>query len=61
MSGYNVACLILSLLVLAYIPAIVAAYKNRRFSRWYIYALVLFPVALFHSFSLKTATSCQRV
>lgn len=31
----------------------IAAYKNRRFSGWYIYGVVLFPVAFLHSLMLK--------
>ena len=53
MAGYKVACFILSLIIASYIPAMIAAYRNRRFSKWYVYALVLFPVALFHSILLK--------
>lgn len=31
----------------------IAAYKNHRFSRWYVYSFILFPFALFHSIMLK--------
>ena len=53
MLGYNIACLILTLLTASFIPAIIASYKNQRFSKWYPYSVLLFPVALVHAIALK--------
>lgn len=52
-TGYYFACFFLLMLLLAFIPAMVAAHKTHRFTGWYIYSLFLFPVALAHSLMLK--------
>lgn len=52
-TGYYIACSILGLIIAAFIPAMIAACKQSRFSRWYAYSLVLFPFALAHSILLK--------
>ena len=44
---------ILVLVIAAFIPAFIAACKGLRFSKWYIYALVLFPIAMVHSLIIK--------
>ncbi len=44
---------VLSLLLMAFIPAIIAAVKRRSFSRWYIYGVLLFPVSVAHALFLK--------
>ena len=53
MTGYYIACAILTVLILAFFPAMAAAYKQHRFSRWYVYAVFLLPVAAIHSVLLK--------
>lgn len=58
MTGYYIACSILGLVIAAFIPAMVAACKERRFSRWYIYSVLLFPFALVHSIILKKPKHC---
>jgi len=52
-TGYNIACLILTLLTVSFVPAIIACHKNHRFSRWYVYSVLLFPIALVHAVLLK--------
>lgn len=61
MNGYNIACLILTLLILAFMPAMIAAYKNHHFSRWYIYGVLVLPVAFIHSLLLKKPFYCINV
>jgi len=46
----------LAVLLAAYIPGIIAAEKEHRFSVWYIYGVVLLPVAIIHSLLLKKPT-----
>jgi uncharacterized protein YjbI with pentapeptide repeats len=41
---------------LAFIPARIAAQKNRRFLNWYVYGFALFFVALFHALLLRSET-----
>lgn len=53
MIGYLISCVVLALILAAFIPAMIAANKDYRFVKWYVYALVLFPVALVHSLKLK--------
>lgn len=53
MAGYYFACFILVVLILAFIPAMVAAHKKHHFTGWYVYSVFLFPVALAHSLTLK--------
>ncbi len=52
---------VLSLLLLAFIPAIIAAVKKRSFSRWYIYGVLLFPVAVVHAVLLKNPFDCVEI
>lgn len=52
-AGYYFACFFLLILLLAFIPAMVAARKTHRFTGWYVYSLFLFPIALAHSMMLK--------
>lgn len=53
MAEYYLACFILFVLILAFIPAMVAAFKKRHFTGWYVYSVFLFPIALAHSLTLK--------
>ena len=53
---YFLVALILFVVIAAFVPAIIAACKNLHFSKWYIYALFLFPVALVHSLVIKKAS-----
>ena len=46
----------LGVLLAAYIPGIIAAEKEHRFSVWYIYGVLLLPVAIVHSLLLKKPT-----
>lgn len=50
---YYLVIAILVLVIAAFVPAIIAACKDLHFSKWYIYALLLFPVALVHSLIIK--------
>ncbi len=52
---------VLSLLLLAFIPAIIAAIKKRSFSRWYVYGILLFPVAVVHAVLLKKPFDCVEI
>ncbi|MBE7033963.1 MAG: hypothetical protein E7406_07035 [Ruminococcaceae bacterium] len=52
-SAYYFLYATLGILLIAYIPAIIAANKERSFSKWYVYGAVLFPVAFIHSLILK--------
>ena len=53
MFGYVISCIILGLILLGYIPAMIAASKNHSFLRWYLFGALLFPVALICSLVLK--------
>ncbi len=53
MSAYRFAYGTLLVLLAAFIPGIIAAGKEYRFSRWYIYGFFLLPVAFVHSLILK--------
>lgn len=53
MSAYYYAYGTLGVLLMAFIPGIIAAEKEHRFSRWYLYGILLFPVAFIHSLLLK--------
>lgn len=53
MLGYIISCIILGLILLGYIPAMIAAGKNHPFLRWYIFGVIIFPVALIYSLCLK--------
>ncbi len=53
MSAYYYAYGTLLVLLAAFIPGIIAAGKEHRFSRWYVYGLFLLPVAFVHSLILK--------
>ncbi len=46
---YSSLCVFLA----AFLPAMVAAKRERSFSKWYVYSVLLFPIALIHSFVLK--------
>ncbi|MBQ3022402.1 MAG: hypothetical protein IJD91_03655 [Clostridia bacterium] len=50
---YYMVIAVLVLVILAFIPAIIAACKDLHFSKWYIYSLFLFPIALVHSIIIK--------
>ena len=43
----------LGLLLIAFIPAVIAAGKEKSFTKWYVYGAILFPIAFIHSLSLK--------
>lgn len=49
MLGYAISCVVFCLILVAFIPAMIAAHKSFSFKRWYFYGLLLFPVALIHS------------
>lgn len=53
LSAYYVAYLTLAILLAAFVPAMFAAGKERRFSKWYVYGVALLPVAFVHSLMLK--------
>lgn len=53
MSAYIIAYGVILLIIAAFFPAMIAADKEYRFSKWYIYSFLLFPVALVHSLLLK--------
>lgn len=53
MSAYRLAYGTLAVLLAAFIPGIIAAGKEHRFSRWYIYGFFLPLVAFVHSLLLK--------
>ncbi len=53
MLGYYISCIVLLLIILAFIPAMVASQKNRSFVRWHVYGVLLFPVALIHSLLIE--------
>lgn len=53
MFGHIISCIILGLILLGYIPAMIAASKNHSFLRWYLFGVILFPVALTYSIRLK--------
>ena len=53
MSAYKFAYGTLLVLLAAFIPGIIAAGKEYRFSKWYIYGCFLLPVAFVHSLILK--------
>ncbi len=42
-----------SIFVLAFIPAMIAKSKGRSAILWYVYGLLLFPIALVHSMLAK--------
>lgn len=50
---YYLVIAILFSVIAAFIPAMIAAYKDLSFAKWYIYALLLFPIALVHAIILK--------
>ncbi len=51
---YYIVYASLCVLLAAFFPAMVAAKKERSFSKWYVYSVMLFPVSLVHSFLLKS-------
>ena len=53
MTAYHFAYLTLAILLAAFIPAMFAAEKERRFSKWYVYGVFLLPFAFVHSLILK--------
>lgn len=53
MSAYYYAYGTLGVLLAAFIPGIIAAGRERRFSKWYLYGILLFPAAFIHSLFLK--------
>lgn len=50
---YYIVYTSLCVLLAAFFPAVVAAKSERSFSKWYMYSVWLFPIALIHSFLLK--------
>ena len=50
---YYIVYASLCVLLTAFFPAMVAAKRERSFSKWYAYSVLVFPVALIHSFLLK--------
>ena len=53
LNAYHFAYLTLAILLAAFIPAMFAAEKERRFSKWYVYGVFLLPIAFVHSLILK--------
>ncbi len=53
LSAYHFAYLTLAILLAAFVPAMIAAGKEHRFSRWYVYGVVLLPFAFVHSLIQK--------
>lgn len=53
LSAYHVAYSTLAVLLAAFIPGMIAAVKEHRFSKWYIYGVFLLPFAFIHSLLLK--------
>ena len=53
MSEYYIAYMTLAVLIAGFVPAIIASGKERRFSKWYVYGVILLPVAFIHSILLK--------
>lgn len=49
---------VLCILLLAFVPASVAALKKRSFSRWYLYGAFLCPAAIIHALLLKKPYDC---
>lgn len=47
------------LLLLAFVPAIIAKRKGRSFSLWYVYGLLLWLVAIIHSLCMKDKSGMQ--
>lgn len=45
---------ILFAFILGIVPAFIAGYKGRNFGAWYVYGVLLFPIALIHSFFLTS-------
>lgn len=52
-STYYIIYATMGLLLAAFIPGIIAAGKEHRFSVWYVYGIFLFPAAFIHSIFLK--------
>ena len=52
---------VLCFLLLAFVPAAVAALKKRSFSRWYVYGAFLCPVAIIHALLLKKPFDCVEI
>lgn len=55
--GEFIAYTLLFLFLMAFVPAIVASYKKRSFSKWYIYGVLLLPIAFIHSLLIKKSES----
>ncbi len=53
MLGYVISCIVLGLIIVAFIPAMIASHKSYPFIRWYLYGVALLPLALIHSIMLK--------
>ena len=51
--GYYFAYSSLAVLLTAFIPAMVAASKDRSFSKWYLYSVLLLPIAFIHSLAVN--------
>ncbi len=51
--GYIISYMVLALILLAFIPAIIAAEKGKSFSKWYIFSLLLLPVTFVRVLYLK--------
>lgn len=54
--GYYFAYSSLAILLVAFIPAMIAANRERRFAKWYLYSVLFLPIAFIHSFLLKRPT-----
>lgn len=53
MIGYIVSCVVLGLILIAFVPAIIASHKNYSFTAWYFYGVIFFPIALAEAIKLK--------
>ena len=50
---YYIVYASLCVLLAAFFPAMLAAKREKSFSKWYVYSVLLFPIALVHTFLLK--------
>ena len=58
---YAIIFLAMGLILLAFIPAMIGAYKGHRFSAWYVYGILLLPAAVVHAVILKKPARCINV
>ena len=54
----DAAFLIPPLILLSFIPAYVAYHKGRSFGKWYLYGLVIWPLAVVHAIFIDARKPC---